>query len=89
MSFHLIIDILGWIGTILFLVAYALVSMKKVEGDSIVYQGMNILAGALLVINTLYLHAYPSAGLNVFPNPTEGLRYSPASFNTLSNKSSP
>jgi hypothetical protein len=65
MSLHLLIDILGWVGTILFLVAYALVSMKKVEGDSVLYQGMNIVAGALLVINTLYLRAYPSAGLNV------------------------
>jgi phosphatidylserine synthase len=65
MSINILIDILGWIGTILYLVAYALVSMKKVEGDSAVYQGMNIAAGALLVINTLYLRAYPSAGLNV------------------------
>ena len=65
MSLHIIIDILGWVGTILFLVAYALVSLKKVDGDSVIYQGMNIVAGALLVINTLYLHAYPSAGLNV------------------------
>jgi phosphatidylserine synthase len=64
MSITLIINILGWVGTILYLVAYALVSMKKVEGDSVLYQGMNIVAGALLVINTLYLHAYPSAGLN-------------------------
>ena len=65
MSLHILIDILGWVGTILFLVAYALVSLKKVDGDSVVYQGMNIVAGTLLVINTLYLRAYPSAGLNV------------------------
>ena len=65
MNIHILVDILGWVGTILYLVAYALVSMKKVEGDSILYQGMNIAAGTLLVINTLYLRAYPSAGLNV------------------------
>ena len=65
MNIHILVDILGWAGTILYLVAYALVSMKKVEGDSILYQGMNIAAGTLLVINTLYLRAYPSAGLNV------------------------
>jgi len=58
------VDILGWIGTVLFLVAYALVSVKKVEGDSLSYQGMNIQAGILLVINTLYWRAYPSLGLN-------------------------
>ena len=60
-----IIDILGWIGTILFLVAYGLVSAKKVESDSWRYQGMNLIAGIFLIINTIYLRAYPSAGLNI------------------------
>jgi hypothetical protein len=60
-----IIGILGWTGTILYLVAYGLISAKKVEGDSWTYQGMNILAGAFLIINTLHLRAYPSAGLNI------------------------
>ena len=59
------IDILGWVGTALYLVAYALVSWKKVEGDSFLYQGMNIFAGVLLVANTFYWRAYPSLGLNV------------------------
>jgi hypothetical protein len=59
------IDVLGWVGTVLYLIAYALVSVKKVEGDSLFYQGMNIVAGILLVINTLYWRAYPSLGLNV------------------------
>ncbi len=59
-----LIDVLGWIGTALYLVAYALVSAKKVEGDSLLYQGMNILAGGLLIVNTLYWKAYPSLGLN-------------------------
>ncbi|GAB1471912.1 hypothetical protein MASR2M66_27900 [Chloroflexota bacterium] len=60
-----IIDFMGWSGTILFLAAYGLISAKKVEGDSWLYQGLNILAGILLIINTIYLKAYPSAGLNV------------------------
>lgn len=64
MSQSVFIDVLGWIGTVLYLIAYALVSAKKVEGDSILYQGMNIAAGILLVINTVYWHAYPSLGLN-------------------------
>ncbi|MBN1453827.1 MAG: hypothetical protein JW963_22625 [Anaerolineales bacterium] len=58
------VDVLGWVGTILYLVAYALVSVKKVEGDSFLYQGLNIVAGILLVINTFYWRAYPSLGLN-------------------------
>jgi phosphatidylserine synthase len=60
----LLINILGWTGSVLYLLAYALVSMKKAEGDSVLYQGMNILAGVLLVIYTLSLKAYATTGLN-------------------------
>jgi hypothetical protein len=60
----LLIDILGWTGSILYLLAYALVSLKKTEGDSFLYQGMNILAGILLVVYTLSLGAYATTGLN-------------------------
>ena len=60
----LLIDILGWTGSILYLLAYALVSAKKTEGDSLLYQSMNIFAGILLVIYTLSLGAYATTGLN-------------------------
>ena len=60
-----LIDIMGWMGTILYLVAYALVSLKRVEGDSNLFQGINILAGVLLITNSFYWRAYPSAALNV------------------------
>ena len=60
----LLIDIPGWTGSILYLLAYALVSMKKTEGDSVLYQGTNIFAGIMLVIYTLYLGAYATTGLN-------------------------
>jgi hypothetical protein len=58
------INIIGWTGSILYLGAYALVSLKKVEGDSTMYQGMNIIAGILLVLYTVYLGAYATTALN-------------------------
>jgi phosphatidylserine synthase len=64
MYLKLLINILGWTGSLLYLLAYALVSMKKTEGDSVLYQGMNIVAGALLVMYTLSLGAYATTGLN-------------------------
>lgn len=64
MSLNLLINILGWTGSILYLLAYALVSLKKTEGDSVFYQGMNIIAGVLLVIYSLSLTAYATTGLN-------------------------
>jgi len=63
-SSEMIINILGWTGSVLYLLAYGLVSMKKAEGDSVLYQGMNIIAGILLVIYTLSLGAFATTGLN-------------------------
>jgi hypothetical protein len=60
-----IIDILGWAGATLYLIAYGLISAKKVEGDSWWYQGLNVVAGIFLIVNTFFLRAYPSTGLNI------------------------
>jgi len=65
METNTIINILGWTGSILYLLAYALVSAKKTEGDSLLYQGINIVAGIMVVIYTLSLKAYATTGLNV------------------------
>ena len=60
-----IMNILGWTGAALYLIAFGLISAKKVESDSWLYQGMNIIAGIMLIIFNFYLSAYPSAGLNI------------------------
>ena len=46
------------------MLAYTLVSAKKTEGDSLLYQGINIVAGIFLVIYTLSLQAYATTSLN-------------------------
>jgi hypothetical protein len=61
----LIFDSLGWIGAILLLLAYALVSFKRLAADSLAYQAMNVVASVLLAINTLYHRAYPSSFVNI------------------------
>ena len=58
MSPKIIIDILGWTGSVLYLLAYALVSLRKTEGNSVLYQGISIVAGTLLVVYTLSLGAF-------------------------------
>ena len=40
MYINLIINILGWTGSVLYLLAYALVSAKKTEGDSVLSTGL-------------------------------------------------
>ena len=61
----LIFDSLGWIGAFLLLLAYALVSFKKLAADSLAYQGMNVAASVLLAINTIYHQAFPSSFVNI------------------------
>ncbi len=60
----LLLNLLGWAGAFLLLLAYALVSFRKLEADSQTYQWLNITASVLLLINTLYYGAYPSSFVN-------------------------
>ncbi len=61
----IIIDVLGWIGTISYLIAYYLISTKKIEGDAVSYQLMNLLGGVLLTMNAVFHGAGPAIGVNV------------------------
>ena len=57
-------EIIGWLGSIIIVWAYASVSFKKLSPDSIWYTLSNLIAGILLVIFTLYKEAYPPATVN-------------------------
>jgi hypothetical protein len=59
------IDILGWIGALEVIAAYLLVSLHKVTGKSVLFQLLNLTGALLLIVNTIYLKAYPSAFVNV------------------------
>ncbi len=60
-----LVDVIGWLGAASLLAAYALVSTKKLEGNSIAYQLLNLAGGIFLVINSSYYGAYPSVAVNV------------------------
>ena len=58
-------DAVGWLGAAFLLVAYAMVSYKKLEADSAIYQLLNIIGSIFLVANTIFYRAYPSSFVNV------------------------
>jgi hypothetical protein len=58
-------DAIGWLGAAFLLVAYAMVSYKKLEADSTIYQLLNIIGSIFLVANTIFYRAYPSSFVNV------------------------
>jgi hypothetical protein len=61
----LLINILGWTGVAMLLLAYALVSTRRCEGDSVSYQTLNIIGALLLIVNSCFFGAYPSVGVNI------------------------
>ena len=61
----ILVEIAGWAGALLILLAYLLLSAEKLTGQSLVYQGMNVVGAAGFVINGWWHGALPSAALNV------------------------
>ena len=61
----ILFDALGWLGAFLLLLAYAMVSFKKLAADSMAYQGLNVVASILLSVNTIYHGAFPSSFVNI------------------------
>lgn len=65
MNNHIWFDAIGWAGAAFLLVAYAMISGKKLEADSTAYQFLNIIGSLFLVANTIFYRAYPSSFVNV------------------------
>jgi len=65
MKSHFWFDAIGWVGAAALLVAYAMVSHKKLEGDSATYQLLNISGSLLLAANTIFYGSYPSTFVNL------------------------
>ena len=59
------VEVAGWTGAALILFAYLLLSAGRLTGQSLTYQGMNVIGAAGFVINGWWHRALPSASLNV------------------------
>lgn len=55
---------LGWFGTIVYLIAYALLSMNILNGQKPTYHLLNVIGALGLVINGIPMNDYPSIALN-------------------------
>ena len=58
-------EIAGWGGALLILMAYLLLSMGRLTGQSTLYQWMNVFGAAGFTVNGWWHGALPSAALNV------------------------
>jgi hypothetical protein len=57
--------VVGWTGAGLILVAYLLLSMGRLTGQSAAYQWMNVFGAAGFIVNGWWHGALPSTALNV------------------------
>lgn len=60
-----LIEVIGWIGALLILTAYALLSTGRLQGRSRGYQWLNLVGACGFVVNSGWNGAWPSAVLNV------------------------
>jgi hypothetical protein len=59
------VELVGWIGALLILGAYILVSTGRLSGDSAAFQWMNAMGATFFVLNTWWHGAIPSMVLNI------------------------
>ena len=61
----ILIEAAGWAGALLILLAYLLLSIDRLTGQSALYQGLNVVGAAGFVVNGWWHGAIPSATLNL------------------------
>jgi hypothetical protein len=57
-------DVIGWLGSVLVVLAYGLNSYQKLKSDSVLFYLLNIIGGILLVIYSLHKDALPNVFIN-------------------------
>lgn len=61
---EVLIEILGWVGSMEVVAAYALNSYQKIKSDSLIFQLLNLSGAIFLIINSVYKQAYPFTFIN-------------------------
>jgi hypothetical protein len=58
-------ELIGWIGFVLIVSAYLLLTLKQLEPNSATYHSINLLGAICMVANAMYKQARPIFWLNV------------------------
>ncbi|MEY4049218.1 MAG: hypothetical protein RL262_52 [Bacteroidota bacterium] len=62
---NILVEIMGWIGSVLIVGSYALNITGRLEATHKLYVLANILGGLFFVVNTYFHQAYPSMFVNI------------------------
>lgn len=61
----MIIEIIGWIGTVLVVTAYFLVSSERLKPKAVSYILMNLFGAIFIGVNVFVNQAWPALGLQI------------------------
>jgi hypothetical protein len=61
----LLIDCIGWAGSIMVIAAYGLNSYQKIRSDSLAFLVLNLIGGVCLIVYSVYYTAYANTFINV------------------------
>jgi hypothetical protein len=61
---NLLIEIIGWIGSIEILLAYGLNSYQKIKSDSLLFSLLNLTGASCLIIYSVYKDAFANIFIN-------------------------
>ncbi len=62
---EIILEVIGWVGSVIVIVAYGLNSYQKLRSDSMVFYLLNLTGGILLIIYSFYKDAFANTFINV------------------------
>ena len=65
MTLDLLMEVVGWIGAVLILAAYAMLTAGKLTARNPAYQWMNVVGALGFIANSAWNGVWPSAVLNV------------------------
>lgn len=57
-------EFIGWVGVVLFIVAYLLLSLEVLSANKPVYHWMNFAGAICLIINAVNINDYPNIVVN-------------------------
>ncbi len=61
----ILVECIGWVGALLVLLAFFLISTNRVDSSKPIFHWLNILGALGLIVHTIYNAAYPSAFVNI------------------------
>ena len=65
MMLDILMEVVGWVGAVLILVGYGLLTAGKLDAKSPAYQWLNVVGAIGFIANSSWNGAWPSAALNV------------------------